>query len=280
MARPDFVIIGSMKSGTSTLAAQLAEQPGIFMASIDELNFFSDDQNYNKGLTWYEALFDTALHSDIKGEVSTHYTKLPTYPEALPRLKMALPNARIIYIIRNPINRAISHYIHEWTMGVIQEDIAEAFEAHPELISYGCYARQIAPYIEAFGAENIFLTNLETMSTSPQDTLERVCQFLGVDEGIEWQPDLARQNESAQRIRRFKMHNIVFDNPVATALRRTLVPQAIRDHIKASRQMQKRPDLPASLRSDLEEVFSKDYADLCQMLPPAKHIKASYPFLS
>jgi hypothetical protein len=90
MSRPDFLIIGAMKSGTSTLAAQLSEQAGIFMTTPKEPNFFSDDDVYAQGLPWYAALFDAAEPGDIKGEASTHYTKRPTYPETLARAQAVL----------------------------------------------------------------------------------------------------------------------------------------------------------------------------------------------
>ena len=77
---PDFIIIGAMKSATSTLHNQLGAQSSIFMSSPKEPNFFSDDDIYNQGLSWYSGLFSDANGSDICGESSTHYTKLPDYP--------------------------------------------------------------------------------------------------------------------------------------------------------------------------------------------------------
>ncbi len=76
---PDFIIIGAMKSATSTLHNQLSAQPGIFMSTPKEPNFFSDDDIYNQGLSWYSGLFSDANARDICGESSTHYTKLPDY---------------------------------------------------------------------------------------------------------------------------------------------------------------------------------------------------------
>ena len=80
---PDFIVIGAMKSATSTLHEQLAVQPGFFMSAEKEPNFFSNDENYAHGLAWYRSLFDNAASSDLCGESSTHYTKLPTYPNTV-----------------------------------------------------------------------------------------------------------------------------------------------------------------------------------------------------
>jgi hypothetical protein len=281
MALPDFLIVGAMKCGTSTLAAQLGAQPGLFMTTPKEPNFFSDDDVYARGMAWYEALFDAAPASALKGEASTHYTKRPTHPDTLARLTAALPSApRIVYLIRDPVERTLSHYLHERTMGEIATDIESAFDSHPEMVAYSCYGQQIAPYVQAFGAERIHVTSLERMERQPQDVLDEVCAFLGHAGAPVWQEERARVNASAERIRLLPMHKLLVDNPVATALRRALVPQALRQRIKQSRQIQDRPQLSPARRHALEEVFAHDHAELRRMFPHAAHLDASYPFLA
>ncbi len=135
MALPDFLIIGAMKCGTSTLAAQLAHQDGIFVTTPKEPNFFSDDAVHAKGLDWYRSLFGPAAPGDLLGEASTHYTKRPIHPDTLARLIPVLPAPRLVYMIRDPMDRIVSHYIHEWTMGAIGDTLEAALEAHPELIA-------------------------------------------------------------------------------------------------------------------------------------------------
>ncbi len=280
MALPDFIIVGAMKCGTSTLAAQLDAQPGIFMTTPKEPNFFSDDDVFTKGASWYEDLFVDAAEGDIKGEASTHYTKQPLLPDALPRMRQMLDNPKIIYLIRDPVARAISHYIHEWTMGVMSADVEEAFAAHPELVSYGRYAEQISPYVDAFGAENVLILNLETMKADPQKTLTRVCDFLGYAQRPVWSEERAQMNVSAERIRKFPLHWLVFGNPVAAALRRALVPQSIRDRLKKKRQMQKRPELSDALKAELEQSFARDFDHLMTLFPGRDDLRASYPFVA
>ena len=153
MALPDFLIIGAMKCGTSTLQAQLAHQPGVFMTTPKEPNYFSDDPVFARGQAWYEELFSEAAPDDLKGEASTHYTKLPTYPETLDRMRRVLTAPRLVYMIRDPVVRAISHYIHGWSEGRFGPDATETFRQTPEIAEYGCYGMQIAPYIEAYGAD-------------------------------------------------------------------------------------------------------------------------------
>ncbi len=279
MPLPDFLLVGAMKCGTSTLAAQLGAQPGLFMTDPKEPNFFSDDAIFAKGRDWYERLFDQAGR-DIKGEASTHYTKLPTHPATLGRMRAMLDAPRIIYLIRDPVARAVSHYIHEWTMGVMSGEIERAFAEHAELIEYGRYAMQIAPYVKAYGKDNVLILSLETMKAAPQSTLERVCEFLGHDGRPEWREDHARVNASGERVKRFPMHRLVFDNPVAATLRRTLVPQSIRDRIKKSRQIQDRPELTPALTHKLRTIYTKDFARLNELFPEREDLRASYPFLT
>ena len=280
MTLPDFLIIGAMKCGTSTLAAQLGAQPGIFMTTPKEPNFFSDDAVFAQGMGWYESLFADAAPGDLKGEASTHYTKLPTYPDCVDRLSAALDAPKLIYMIRNPVARTVSHFIHEWTMGGMSGGVAEAFARHPELVAYSRYAMQIAPYVEAFGAGRILMVSLEHLQTDPQAELARVGAFLGLERTPLWQEEQARMNVSAERVRRFPLYGLLVDNPVAAGLRRALVPQGLRDAVKARLQMRKRPELPADLTRDLEAIFAEDYAALRGLFPDADHLAASYPFVT
>lgn len=114
--KPDFIIIGAMKCATSSLHTQLAQQPGIFMTTPKEPNFFSDDGQFALGLSWYKNLFSDAQSGDICGESSTHYSKLPDYPQCIQRMSFYLPTVKLIYVMRHPIDRLVSHYIHQLSL--------------------------------------------------------------------------------------------------------------------------------------------------------------------
>ena len=280
MRGPDYIIVGAMKCGTSTLAAQLGAQDGIFMTTPKEPNYFSDDAVYARGADWYAALFDAAAPGDLLGEASTHYTKLPTHPRTLERLRADLPDLapRLIYLIRDPLARAVSHHIHEWTQGVVGPDISEALTTHPEIAAYGEYARQIAPWVEAYGAEAVLVLTLEGMQADPQGTMDRVAAHLGRP-GLVWRDDLERMNVSAERIRRLPLQGLILDNPVATWLRRTLVPQSFRDRVKAARRMPERPALSEADRARLVALYTADRARLMQMFPNRPDLDLAYPFV-
>lgn len=278
MTCPDFIIIGAMKCGTSTLAAQLGLQAGIFITTPKEPNFFSDDVVHAKGVAWYSNLFDAAAPGDLKGEASTHYTKLLTHPDAAARMAQTIKDPKLIYMIRDPIARLVSHYIHEWSMEEMKGSLVEALDRHPELVDYSLYGRQLTPYVAQYGQDRILVVRLEDMQVAPQQTLEHVCRFLGYDSRPLWQSEFARENVSAERIRRFPLHDLVFDNPLATTLRRALVPQALRDRIKQARQMRTRPKLPAESRRALEARFTADLETLLSLFPDRPDLAKSYPF--
>ena len=278
MSRPDFVIVGAMKCGTSTLAAQMGLQDGIFMTTPKEPNYFSDDAVFAKGPGWYAALFDAAGPGDIKGEASTHYTKLPTYPRTLDRMAAALGQVRILYIIRNPVARAVSHYMHEWSMGGMSAGIAEEAAAHPEMVDYGRYGMQIAPFVERFGRENVCLLSLEGMKADPAGALAEACRFVGLDAAPVWHPEAGEQNVSAERYRRLPFQRLIVDNPVATALRRTLVPKGLRERIRKARSIGPKPELPEALRQRMVAEFLEDRAHLAEMFPGNPALEQAYVF--
>ena len=277
MSLPDFLIVGAMKCGTTTLAAQLAAQPGVFMTVPKEPNFFSDDEVWARGPDWYRGLFAGAAPSDLRGEASTHYSKLPTHPETLPRMASLLERPRILYMIRDPVERTVSHYIHGWSRGEMSGDPAAAFARHPELVAYGRYGMQIAPYLDRFGADAVFLTSLEQLTAAPQDELDRIGAFLG--RRLRWRDDLGAQNVSAERSRRLPLHGLLVDNPVATALRRALVPKALRTRIREGRRMRDRPDLPDALRAAIEGEFAADRELLARLFPGHPALDLCYPVL-
>lgn len=259
MRKPDFMIIGGMKCATSTLHDQLAEQPGFFMSTPKEPNYFSDDVVFANGEDWYWGLFDQGVDAAFVGESSTHYTKFPTYPKTIDRImEYGLGNSKFIYVIRHPIDRLVSHYIHEWSQGVISCDIDAAIKKHSELIDYSRYYFQIKHYLERFGAEQMLLVFFERLASDPQPELERICDFLGYSNKPAWNFDMERKNVSSERIRKFPLYNLLVESQVMASLRRTLVPRSLRDRVKQKLTMNERPVLSSNSLTSLQEIFDKD----------------------
>jgi hypothetical protein len=259
---PSFLIIGAMKSATSTLYEQLLRQPGIFLPELKEPNFFSDDERYARGVGWYEELFSKAKASDLLGEASTHYTKLPTYPKTIERMGKSLDRPRLIYVMRHPIDRLISQYIHQWSEHEIASSLDDAVTRHPELIAYSRYSKQLAPFIGAYGKSAVLPVFFDRLKNCPQQELERICRFIGYREAAQWQTDLAPDNVSSQRMRKFPLYGLIVDNPVATALRRSLVPKSLRTKVRQRFSITKRPALREQTQKRLVRVFDEDLAML------------------
>lgn len=259
---PDFVIIGAMKCATSTLHDQLAAQPGFVMSDPKEPNFFSDEENYARGMGWYHGLFASAKPGDLCGESSTHYSKLPRHDKVIERLVEHVPDAKFIYIMRHPVDRLVSHYIHEWTQRVLEVPLSQALHEHQALRDFSNYAMQLRPYFDTFGRERVLPVFFDQLRTHPQDVLERVCKFLGYEGEPKWQHDQKASNVSSQRMRVSPLRDMLVNAPGVTWVRKNLIPQHVRDRVKSLWQMQKRPQLSPAERAELEREFDKSLATL------------------
>ncbi|HMB05265.1 MAG TPA: sulfotransferase, partial [Isosphaeraceae bacterium] len=260
---PDFIIIGAMKSATSTLHEQLAVQPGIFMSRPKEPNFFSNDEIVARGPDWYRALFAAADWRDLCGESSMHYTKLPTYPRTIERMIRALPRVKLIYIMRDPIDRLVSQYLHYSIRGEIDVPIDEALARHPELTDYSRYSMQLEPFLGAFGPESVLPVFFERLVKHPQAELERICRFIGYEGQPRWDCVMRAQNVTSEQMRKSVLREMIISLPVLSGLRRRLVPRRWSECLKALwRVSPERPRLRSESVDRLRAVFDGDLARL------------------
>jgi hypothetical protein len=257
---PDFLIIGAMKSATSTLHRQLAAQPEFWMSSPKEHYFLSDDALYGRGAHWYAQQFRSVSPNLLLGVSNTHCTKLPTYPRVVERIQESLPDAKFIYVMRNPLERIISQYLHEWLEREVSVSFERALLERPELIAYSQYARQLRPYLEAFGPQRVLPVFVSRLRTQPQLELERVAAFLGGRERPIWRPERAWENVSAQRLRFSWWRDAVLYAPGVSQLRQAL-PQQLRDRFKRLWR-RPRPVLTTNKRAQLAAQLDPDLAEL------------------
>jgi hypothetical protein len=260
---PDFIVIGAMKCATTTLHEQLARQPGIAMSRPKEPNFFSDDEVYALGLDWYASLFRESPEGGLLGESSTHYTKRPNHPWTVERMARALPDVKLVYLMRHPIDRLVSHYRHEWLDRRIVVTIDEAIDLHPELVDYGRYAMQLEPYLDAFGPDRVHPIFFERLVAEPQAELERLCEFLGSRGRPHWDRAMKPKNTTDERMRRSELRDVVVNAPVLAPLRRRLVPRGLTERVKDLwRVKPERPLLAPESTERLRELFDPDLAQL------------------
>ncbi len=265
---PSFLFIGAMKCATTTMSAQLAAQPGIFMVSNPkEIYFFSYDHYYERGVEWYQSHFDVAEPSDLCGEAATTYTQLPTYPKASERLHSHLPDAKLIYIIRHPIDRLISQYMHEYSLRKILVDINRAIDQHPELVAYSKYAMQLKPYISKFGYSQILPVFFERVSMEPQSELERICQYIGYEGTPQWDYEMRAKNVSKERVMKNPVLDFLRKSSTMAPIRSYLIPKGVREQLRRLVSIKiERPEISSQQIAYLKSVFDEDLAELGQWM--------------
>jgi hypothetical protein len=189
--RPSLFIIGAMKAGTTSLHAYLNAHPSIFMCEPKEPCYFVHPSQLNwpnmkKLKLWgnedrYLELFASAGDATILGESSTLYAKLPHITDIPERIFQFNPDARFIYIMRDPIERTLSHYWHEVRQGQESQSLLTAIQNNPLYQDVSNYPLQLKPFQEQFGAEKILTLTSEALTLDPQASVRQVFQWLGVD---------------------------------------------------------------------------------------------------
>lgn len=264
---PDFVIIGAMKCGTSTLHEQLSRRPGLCMSRPKEPNFFSDDAEWSKGLDAYRALFAQAKPEQRCGESSTHYTKLPTYPNCVARMHDHVPDVKLIYLMRDPMARIASQYLHEWSMREVRGSFGSAVKNHERFAAYSCYARQLEPYVKRWGRDRILLLATERMRAHPDEVLAEVCAFIGdpSETPARWDTSIGAQNVSTERMRKSAARDAVLGLPLISSLKRA-APAWVKNGVKRLWQKRKRPVLPLAVAAEVRARVDKDLAQIGQWI--------------
>lgn len=262
---PDFIIIGAMKCATTTLHEQLSRQPGIVMSEPKEPNFFSNDEIYARGTRWYSSLFRETGPGELCGESSTHYSKRPTYPQTVARLARDVPAVRLVYVMRHPIDRLTSHFRHERSVGRLgeQETIEQAVAKIPELIDYGRYSWQIAPYLDAFGAERVLPVFFRRLVERPREEFERIGRFLGYPGTPRWDPTVGALNVGRQRLRHSPLRHALVSAPVLTPLRQKWFPRSLYTPLRTLwRDRSDSPPPGPDLTARLQRLFDDDLGQL------------------
>ena len=181
--RPNLFIIGAMKSGTTTLHEYLDTHPQIAMSQEKEPGYFVEELRLHKGEAWYLSRWQREGEYRYHGESSTHYTKLPVYQGVPERLYRFNPEARLIYIMRNPFDRVVSHYWHalrDAHHGGELRPLLKAVKDDPAYLAFSDYAMQLEPYFERFGREAVLTLTFEALIEDPQREVDRIYGWLGL----------------------------------------------------------------------------------------------------
>jgi hypothetical protein len=151
------------------------------MARVKELNFFIAERNWPKGLDWYTAQFSGK--TPVRGEASPNYTILSVFGGVAERMHSVLPDARLIYMVRDPIERMVSHYIHQYAEGKERRPAETALltAGDNRYIACSSYHAQLEPYLRLFPRRNVLVLEAEDLDAHRDRTMSEVFEFLGVD---------------------------------------------------------------------------------------------------
>lgn len=189
---PDYLIIGAMKAGTTSLATYLAAHPQAYLAHNKELYFFDRDQVWAKGVDWYASRFADAGNAVAVGEASPSYM---FHREAPKRMASVVPEARLLAILRNPVDRAYSHYWHLRFRSREPLPFAEAIALEgrrvelghhwePHYLARGEYLPQLLRVLEHYPREQLHVVCLDDLQSTPVPTFQEACRFIGIDDTV------------------------------------------------------------------------------------------------
>lgn len=182
-ALPNLIVIGAQKCGTSALHYYLGFHPAIAMSRPKELNFFIRKRNWKLGREWYEQHFDPSAR--VRGESSPNYTSYPRHGGVPRRMHSLVPDARLIYLVRDPIERVLSQYVHNYTKRVRGRDLAAmVMKPGSSYIPRSRYYEQLEQFREHYDDSQILVLAQDDLLHGRAETLRCVFAFLGVDESF------------------------------------------------------------------------------------------------
>ncbi len=209
MKKPNFLIIGAQKAGTTTLHHVLKKHPEIFMPEEKEIGFFFKEKLYKKGISHYEKYFDSASyeHKAIGEATPSYCMKLKT----IERIKQYNSDMKLVFILRNPIDRAYSQYWHNRRKlsephpfeEVLKDNLEEDYlQTSRGYFSRGVYINQIHNILKCFPKDQLLILFFDNLKSEPNHLFQDLCKFLNLDFKPEFFSNLTKENQS-----------IFFDNP-------------------------------------------------------------------
>lgn len=211
---PTFIVIGAVKCGTTSLHRYLDLHPQISMSRVKETNYFMKSSPNFKGPrieSWTDYLATMAGSGEIRGEASPPYSMFPRFPGVPAAIAAALPRAKFLYLVRDPLDRIVSQYMMRMASSQphirtqdpdasFEEIVGDLSDPMNPYVCPGLYMTQIAQYLRFFPAERIHVIDNAELAHATRPTLAEIFRFLGVDEAF-WDPrmDLRANPSSGKR---------------------------------------------------------------------------------
>lgn len=197
---PDFLIVGAQKAATTSLWAHLRSSPDVFMPELKEPNYFVKEANWSLGLDWYRSLFSEKTEGQIAGEASTGYSVFPVFTGVPERIAAIVPDVKIIYLIREPVDRMVSSWLQWRADGHDDRPLQEAVLRDTFHVFQSGYATQLERYLEYFDRDAILVLRSDDLAADPAAALTAVCSLIGADPGKLTDGMKERHNVSAHKL--------------------------------------------------------------------------------
>ena len=193
-ALPNLIVIGSQKCGTSGLHYYLGLHPEMSMSTPKELDFFIAERNYPLGVEWYRSQFDP--QAKVRGESSPNYTAYPQHVGVPERMHSIVPEARLLYVVRDPIDRIAAHWVHNYAKRRERGDLRETLlHRNTSYLIRSHYYTQLQQFLRLYPRDQVLLVEQEELRYRRLETLRRIFEFAGVD------PDFSHARFSDERHR-------------------------------------------------------------------------------
>lgn len=267
MRLPDFVVAGARKCGTTWLHEHLASEVSIFLPpATKELFFF--DRYWDRGIDWYANYFSQCPEHSICGEISPSYFD---HPDAPRRMRETLPHAKLVFMLRSPVDRARSLYEHMVSKGDVYSSFEDALARFPELVDEGLYFKHLSRFERAFGRDACHVIILEDIASGGEERLRELYGFIGLSKEKE---DVSMNSRSSYERRVPRSH---FLAKAATGISRGLhhfgLHSAVRgikalgaQRIVYSGRREPRASISPDLLGSLQNAFRQDVQDLSRHL--------------
>ncbi len=271
--QPNFFIVGTPKSGTTSLFHYLDEHPEVFMCSKKEPNYFSYQDIVQQNLYYvekgignkeeYEKFFEDVTSEKAIGEASVSYL---FYEKVPARIKIIAPNAKIIIVLRNPVDRAFSHYLMDKRLGYLNisfEDIIYKRVQHPlldlyyqQFVELGFYFKQVKRYIDLFGEGQVKIFTNEDLKKDISEVILSVFDFLKISSNL--MPDLKKQYNVYQKPRNIFV-SYLYSARFLRRLARKIIPKNLVGTVKNTLLIKgQKPKLSIGTRKYLNNLFKDD----------------------
>jgi len=197
VCEPFALFVGPTKSGTTWVQAYLESRGDVALPRDMKETFFFD-KRYDRGFDWYESLFPDDADPRLRVEVAP---SLAHKPYACERVRRHVPAAKIIFIVRNPMDRAVSHYFHYRIRGEPEVSLKEMAKRYPDVIDAGMYAQNATFWEEAFGSDRVHFLSYDQLRENPDGFCRGLCDVLDI-EFIAPNPDLSARKVNTAKVPR------------------------------------------------------------------------------